>query len=95
MGRTLKEFRNQKKQEMGAQGLRRLVEKFPSDPPIKSQGHITIDLHGEGYREWLERHGGQEASDDCGRAINCARRADESNDAAVPILRLYAHRATT
>src|SRR5262249_13833618 len=32
---------------------------LPSKPRLKPKGHITIDLHGAGYKEWLEKNGGE------------------------------------
>ena len=56
IGTTLKEY----KAKINQQGLNKwqqeTAEELPADPPIIG-GHITIDLHGDGYKEWLERNG--------------------------------------
>ena len=56
IGTTLKEY----KAKVNRQGINKWqqesADELPDDPPIIS-GHITIDLHGDGYKEWLEKNG--------------------------------------
>lgn len=59
LGMTLKEFKTERRKLLRAQGVRKPMDELPSDPPVKEGGHITVDLHGDGYKEWLERNGGE------------------------------------
>ncbi|HKY03791.1 MAG TPA: hypothetical protein VJQ56_02820, partial [Blastocatellia bacterium] len=59
MGMTLKEFRLRSK-ELNPNREIDDESHFPAEPAVKEGGRITIDTHGEGYAEWLERMGGED-----------------------------------
>jgi hypothetical protein len=58
IGTTLKEYKAKRKQQTLNKWQQEPAEELPADPPIMG-GRITIDLHGDGYKEWLERNGGE------------------------------------
>lgn len=59
IGTTIKEYKAKRMQQLHIERRREaVVEELPSDPPIKG-GHITIDLRGDGYKEWLGKNGGE------------------------------------
>ena len=59
LGVTLKEFKTERRKLLRAQGIQGSIDELPPNPPVKEGGHITVDLHGNGYKEWLERNGGE------------------------------------
>lgn len=59
IGTTLKDLKAERAEQMRVEGQQVPADELPSDPPIKG-GHIIIDLHGDGYTEWLERVGGED-----------------------------------
>src|SRR5262245_6726230 len=48
LGMTVRQLARQESLRPGAD--------LPSQPQLMRNGHITVDLHGAGYKEWLERN---------------------------------------
>ena len=58
IGTTLKEYKAKINQQRLNKWQQESADELPADPPIIG-GHITIDLHGDGYKEWIERNGAE------------------------------------